>query len=878
MEGLLGKTLDKTYRIDQLLGKGGMGAVYKAQDIALNRYVAIKVMHPHFTDDAEFRARFLQEARAIATLDHPGIVQVYAFGQDLGLLYIVMDFIPGQTLHDWLRQLADERKIVALAESLAIVQQVALALHYAHLKHVLHRDIKPANIMLKPADPALREPDDLPFHPVLTDFGLAKLAEGGVQTQTGTSMGTPAYMSPEQCLGLELDHRADVYSLGVVLFELVTGRVPFQVKSLTEAIRRHTQEPPPPPRSINPTLPIEVENITLRTLAKRPEDRFASARKMADALKAAIPRIPTGLTVAPTTVEGPRPYVSLMTHLEEEGIGPLTPGRTRVESTAPGAGQVGVFIETTELLVAPGNRVTVSVTVFNQGSMIDHFLLSVEGIPPDWLPAPPPVVRLLPGMHQEVNLAIQPPRSPQSRAGRYPLTIRVASQDAPDRSAEAKATLTMAAYSQFRSDLRPQRIGAGKTAQVTIENQGNTRQAFTLEWQDQADELAFEPAQTRLTVAEGQVAAAEFRAAPRQSRWIGGTKTHPFSTKVRSPEGEIQTLGGEVISSGLIPLWVPPIVLFLCLLLAGAAALALKPKPTPTVTPTSPTILAEVTPTATITPTPAGTSTKASTEIPTLVPTLTPTPPPSEMVHIPAGTFFQGSTMVQIGKAYESCKAVDDLCSQKSLEDELTQRSVHLDEFFIDQHEVTNAQYGECVRAGVCQLASPTSSNTRHAYFDHPEYADYPVIYVTWHDADTYCHWAGKRLPTEAEWEKAARGTNGLLWPWGNTFSPERINFRPGGINPDTSDTTPVGSYPGGASPYGIVDMVGNVWEWVADWYAPSYDEESANQNPKGPPSGEKKVIRGGSWNSNIASARAASRAGTPSDGRFFDIGFRCAR
>ncbi len=248
------------------------------------------------------------------------------------------------------------------------------------------------------------------------------------------------------------------------------------------------------------------------------------------------------------------------------------------------------------------------------------------------------------------------------------------------------------------------------------------------------------------------------------------------------------------------------------------------------------------------------------------------------MVHIPAGAFFQGSTTVQIEKAYESCKAVDDLCSQKGLEDELTQRSVHLDEFFIDQHEVTNAQYGECVTAGVCQLASPTSSNTRHAYFYDPAYADYPVIYVTWHDADTYCHWAGKRLPTEAEWEKAARGTNGLLWPWGNTFSPERINFRPGGIDPDTSDTTPVGSYPGGASPYGTVDMVGNVWEWVADWYAPSYDEESANQNPKGPPSGEKKVIRGGSWNSNIASVRAASRAGAPPDGRFFDIGFRCAR
>jgi len=348
---MMKELLDKTYRIDQLLGRGGMGAVYKAHDIALHRDVAIKVMHPYFTDDPEFRARFLQEARAIASLDHPGIVRVHAFGQDLELLYIVMDFIPGQTLHDWLKCLADERKIVALVESLAIVQETALALHYAHLKGVLHRDIKPANIMLKPADPALREPDDLPFHPVLTDFGLAKLAEGSVQTQTGTSMGTPAYMSPEQCLGLEMDHRTDIYSLGIVLFELITGRVPFQVKSLTEAIRRHTQEPPPPPRSINPTLPVEVENIALRTLAKRPEDRFTSAREVADALKAAIPRVPAGLTVAPTQVEGPKPYVSLMTRLAQESLAPAVPGIEQWEPAAP-ASEVGASL----IVVSPDGQ------------------------------------------------------------------------------------------------------------------------------------------------------------------------------------------------------------------------------------------------------------------------------------------------------------------------------------------------------------------------------------------------------------------------------------------------------------------------------------------------------------------------------------------
>ncbi len=328
MDTLVGKSLDQTYRIDQLLGKGGMGAVYRARDIHLNRDVAIKVMHAHFTDDQAFRARFLQEARAIATLDHPGIVQVYAIGQDMGLLYIVMDFIPGQTLQAWLKRLAEERQIIALDESLRIVRRVAWALHYAHEKGVLHRDIKPSNIMLKPTDPALQEDGDLPFHPVLTDFGLAKLAEGGVQTQTGTTMGTPAYMSPEQCLGYEPDRRSDIYSLGILLYELVTGRVPFEAKSLTEAIRQHTQEAPPPPRSVNADLPVEVENVVLRTLSKRKEDRFATAREMADALQEAIGHVPEGLSVPPTLqAAAPGPYVSLMTRLADaqESVVPAAP-------------------------------------------------------------------------------------------------------------------------------------------------------------------------------------------------------------------------------------------------------------------------------------------------------------------------------------------------------------------------------------------------------------------------------------------------------------------------------------------------------------------------------------------------------------------------
>lgn len=287
MEQLVGEILGNNYRIDELLGQGGMGAVFKGQDVALNRPVAIKVMHSHIARQQGFRERFQQEARAVAALDHPGIVQVHAFSQDPELLYIVMAFVPGQNLRDWLHLLAQRNMVLSLPESLAISEQVAGALGYAHRRGVYHRDIKPGNIILRPLDSGQEGPNGLGFQPVVTDFGLAKLAEGGIQSMPGTSMGTPAYMAPEQCEGGEIDGRADIYALGIVLYELVTGRVPFDVKTLTQAIRAHTQTPPPPPRTVVPDLPSQVEQIVLRALAKDPADRYQDAERMAEALRQA---------------------------------------------------------------------------------------------------------------------------------------------------------------------------------------------------------------------------------------------------------------------------------------------------------------------------------------------------------------------------------------------------------------------------------------------------------------------------------------------------------------------------------------------------------------------------------------------------------------
>jgi len=201
--------------------------------------------------------------------------------------------------------------------------------------------------------------------------------------------------------------------------------------------------------------------------------------------------------------------------------------------------------------------------------------------------------------------------------------------------------------------------------------------------------------------------------------------------------------------------------------------------------------------------------------------------------------------------------------------------TVALDCFWIDQTEVTNAQYRLCVEAGVCTPPAKNRSNTRELYYSNRSYEDYPVIYISWRQAADYCAWAGGRLPTEAEWEYAARGQDSLTYPWGdNPPDDSLLNY----VNyvEDVHDTTKIGSYPEGASWCDAWDMAGNVWEWTADWY----DDYPSNwqKNPQGPSLGKLRVIRGGSWGSTLCFVRSAVRYRNPPDAANFNVGFRCAR
>ena len=262
------------------------------------------------------------------------------------------------------------------------------------------------------------------------------------------------------------------------------------------------------------------------------------------------------------------------------------------------------------------------------------------------------------------------------------------------------------------------------------------------------------------------------------------------------------------------------------------------------------------------------------------------------MVYVPAGEFMMGSDYIAAASTRKLCKeylgkGALAVCNSANFGDEFPAHSVTLSSFWIDQTEVTNAQYQKCEQAGACTLPVDSSSFTRPSYYGNPEFADYPVIWVTWDQANDYCTWAGARLPTESEWEYAARGPESLSFPWGNSFDGTRLNYCDASCaakpnDPDIGDgfpdTAPVGSFPAGISWSNALDMAGNVREWVADWFA-AYPRDS-QLNPTGPASGNGRIPRGGSWMDmpvNVRSANRGSNDGTLDYSRL-KVGFRCAK
>jgi serine/threonine protein kinase len=283
---LVGKSLGQ-FRIVERIGAGGMAAVFKAYQPTLDRYVAVKVLPAHYAQDPVFVKRFVQEARSVARLAHPNIVQVHDFGEENNITYIVMEYVDGGTLKDRLK------RALAVPEAVDFIIQAAEGLDCAHRNGIIHRDVKPANMLLRKDG-----------HLLLSDFGIAKILERTTNlTRVGTGIGTPQYMSPEQGMGQAVDRRSDIYSLGIVLFHCLTGRVPFTADSPLTITVKHLHDPLPVDKLVAENVPNPIVQVVLKMTAKQPHERYQSADVLIDALTSAL---------AASNLSIPRPWRSVI--------------------------------------------------------------------------------------------------------------------------------------------------------------------------------------------------------------------------------------------------------------------------------------------------------------------------------------------------------------------------------------------------------------------------------------------------------------------------------------------------------------------------------------------------------------------------------------
>ena len=812
------------YLVQGEIGRGGMAVVYRAQDPRFNRTVAIKALpRDWLLIDPSFRVRFQREAQTIAALEHPAIVPVYDYGEQDGQPYLVMRYMTGGSLEERLK-----RGPLPLGEAKRVLRRLAPALDYAHSRGVIHRDLKPGNLLF-----------DQHNEPHISDFGLVKLKEETTTLTGGAIVGTPAYMSPEQGRGRsDLDGRADLYSLGAILFQMLSGRLPYEADTPTGQIIAHINDPVPNILEIKPDLPAGVQAVIERSMAKRREERYSTVGEMVAALEAVVgePSMPAQVIPVPVTVKKPVEETILPTelpvaepasaelvtnlrhrpspaiHLPEQGEGrlasrlvPLPVGRAKYPRSRRlfglkrygwliGAAAV-LFLALLAIVITFGgislrrwlaDRAATSTHVAQVGMTKDTFTLVPTSV---------------------AVITISTPTSTNT------VTRTPVDSPTPTPVPEWSATPTSTASAPFLYTVQE-----GDTLRGIADKFGVTLEMiFTLNPNIDPQKGILSPGQKILIPAPGTTSPTPTTI---PVGWTGtidyliqtGDTLDSIALKFNSTVASIMVLNGLANANDIF------------------VGLTLKVE------------VNIVTPLPTL-----GIGSTMVSENDGMV-----------LVYVPAGEFLMGS-------------ADSDTLAES---DEKPQHKVYLDAFWIDQTEVTNAMYALCVQAAGCQPPPINESNRRDPYYDFSLYGNYPMIHVRWNDAKAYCEWSGRHLPTEAEWEKAALGTDGLIYPWDN----ETISCAFANYANCVEDTASVGSYPAGASPYGVLEMAGNVWEWVADWYEESYYASSPYSNPLGPDTGNHRVLRGGAWGYEARSLRAANRLWFNSDALSNGFGFRCAR
>ena len=767
-ESPLGTVLDRKYRIEEKLGEGGMGSVFRARRLFMDDFVAIKFMRPEVLSDAEVRRRFYQEAQAAARIKHPNVVTVHDFGETpAGVLYMVMELLQGGSLGQRLQKNGP----LEVNHVLDIGLQICQALTCMHESNVIHRDLKPDNIMLI-GDHNAGEMVKV------VDFGVAKILESSLRlTRLRDRVGSPEYSSPQQCLGQEVDCRTDLYSLGVVFYECLCGRVPFEALRETDLLAAIVHKMPPRLDEKIPGFPGLVADLVHWLLAKKPEERPFSAAEVAKCLqslrygKVTLQVYPEGdakATVAaapPTSPAALAPPVTAATEVPAAGRAKTAPRRTRLQQ--PGAAS------------KPGSPKSLSGTVIYTPKEI-------------WPP---------PRRKRRQERSWRRPRRAMSLAV-FVLTVLLS-----DGALKVSATRKPGGSALAVLKPRP------------------AREAFE-------EKRIATPAVS--TPANSSTAAAAARERP-----LNLERREELSDKIILASREARDAVPLASAKRLPNLgwW------------RGSRPRSFRDDPL--------------------------------MEIRSAL--------PAGMVAVPGASYKQGDVFG------------DGSTNEKPA------HWVRVEGYFISPYEVTNKEYLAFVNETGTHLPEWMQPGSKYHFktgkddlyrrlgvaLDDPTH---PVVGVSWDDAVAFCEWLSSkssqryRLPTEAEWELAARGgSRPSRYSWGDGAPKLALGGNVGdeslkqilpewpiiwrAYNDAFAYTAPVGRY--GANGLGIYDMSGNVWEWCSDWYKDDYYQLKVLSNPQGPAQGSKRSIRGGSWSDTPAKVRISQRMGMQPSFQSNNLGFR---
>jgi serine/threonine protein kinase len=566
----VGETIG-SYRIFERIGHGGMGRVYRGMHVHLNRVGAVKVMHGHLASDPDFDARFRREARAAASLEHPNIVAIHDFGEQDGVLYLIMELLTDGSVRTLLREQPAGTWIDQVV-GIDLVRQAAEGLAHAHRQGMIHRDVKPENLLLKRVD---TEPDQPASYIVkVADFGLARMAEGGTMTMSGTLMGTPPYMSPEQCQGHDLDPRSDQYSLGIVLYEVVTGRKPFEPNTPTEAAYKHVYVEPPSPTDFRPGLDAELIAVILRALSKRPDDRFPTTGEFVRALRSIQARLaqvdldpytspPHGIQTLAYGEPGP---AASETNLSSTSLTDSPTLATPVAGlmTAPPVAserKIALSLDRSVFTVTPGEPASVRGFVANHGALPAQLALAVRGLPAEWVRISTPSIALDPGQQSTVDVWIDVPSAAEEPSGPYAVTLSLRADDHAEDVATTTARLELLPP-PAPLVVVPRRPRDARQAEyeVQLRHDGGRPERYALLFESDTDSLShrLEPALVPLDPGASATVSLSIESRPYR---FGPTRSHPFTVVAEGRESGVRRdAAGVFQQTSLIPLWAPAVV------------------------------------------------------------------------------------------------------------------------------------------------------------------------------------------------------------------------------------------------------------------------------------------------------------------------------